>query len=570
MKIQLIEIEKLFDEKLPKLGIFELSFQSIYSLLLFNAETIDFKGDVDTAMDYISRISLIYPAIKKYAQNTPIENTTQSILKTGQAEYLEDINFLIAYAHFSLLMPQIHRGTLEVKSIDNKKIKIDYVNESVKESELIDKLYSTISLPISFSYIDSERIKQYTDYKAQKRDFDFNDTDFGHIKKIYSFNVKYSLNIQVLTDNGMKPYIGFTNIDFCKFISCLRAFSEYFILMARSYREQVSDNNSEADNDKLMSEYMEWSTCCINYKTIGWFIGMSELDTDTFNLILSYYLDIYSDNTGENFLSKSAIGEGFQAPITLIDDSIIFSPHSLRYLLSFNNVLYSINKNEKKLFDDNISEQLEPVLINQVENLFASFGNFECKKNVNFDGGEIDLLVLSKQEKICLSIQIKATISPDSSRTVARVQDRTIEALRQIKTFEEKGSKFHLEFINSTFDTDLEEIKILNLILVRSCAGSEKSWEINNSYKILNYVLLAKLLCEKLNADSFNLENFENEILLKQEDLIEVSKWDTSYENLKIDDYEIEFPNIHFNNIGLLAPNLKIYKCYPEMEKASL
>lgn len=568
MKNQLIEIEKIFDAQIPTLEIFKLSFQSIHSILLFTAENIDSKGEFDKAMDYVSRISLIYPSIKKYAQNIPLENSTQSILRTGKKEYLEDINFLNAYAHFCLLMPQIHRGTLEVKSIEEKKIKIDYANESVKESELIDKLYSTISLPISFSFKDSEKVKEYTDSKAQKREFKFNGADFVYIKQIYEFHLKISINIEVLTDEVASAHIGFSNIDFRRFISCLKAFSDYFILLARSYKEKVNENNLNEDNEKLMSEYMEWSTCCLNYKTIGWFIGMSELSADTFYNILSYFIDIYSNNTGQNFLSKAATGEGYQPPITLLEDSILFSPHSLRYLLSYNNILYSINKNEKKLFDEKISSHLEPVLINQVEYLFEPFKNIECKKNVNFEGSEIDLLVLSKEEKICLSFQIKATISPDSSRSVARVQDRTIEALNQINIFQDTGKKYQLELINNTFGTNLDEIKILNFILVRSCAGSEKSWEINKTYRILNYVLLARLLCEKLNSSDFGFKYFDKEILVKQNELIEISKWDTSYENLKIGDYEIEFPNIDFNDISILSQNLKIFKCYPKMEIA--
>ena len=109
MKDRIIEIEKNLDKKVVELSIYKESFQSIYSVLLFTAESIDFKGDVDTAMDYLGRTSLIYPIIKKYAQNSGTETTTQSILKTGSIEYLEDINFLIAYAHFSMLMPQIHK-----------------------------------------------------------------------------------------------------------------------------------------------------------------------------------------------------------------------------------------------------------------------------------------------------------------------------------------------------------------------------------------------------------------------------------------------------------------------------
>jgi hypothetical protein len=467
-----------------------------------------------------------------------------------------------------MLMPQIHRGTLEVKSIKQNKIKIDFPNESVKESELIDKLYSTISLPITFSYKEKEKIKTHTDLKAKNRDYTICDKDFHLIKEIYNYHIKFSINIEVLPDELIESKIGFSNVEFRNFVAALKSFSEYFIFLSRSYKEQINDKNSAEENDKLMSEYMEWSVCCLNYKTLGWFIAISGIEQNKFDLILSYFIDIYSNNTGVNFKSNSFTGEGYQPPITIIDESILFSPHALRYLLSFNNVLYSINKNDKKLFNNEISDKLEPVLIKQLKYLFSRFDKLELKENVNYPGSEIDLLVLSKDEKVCLSIQVKTTIAPDSSRTVARVEDRTNEAFKQIEKFEKLTSKEQLKLINNAFQSELDEIKIINLILVRSSAGSDKGWEINNTYRILNYSMLARILCNKLESDDRKFSNFDDQILEKQKELIDNSNWGVDYETLKIGEFEIEFPNIHFEDKKILTEHIKTFKCYPKIETA--
>lgn len=156
MKDKIIELEKVLDKKVKELSIWNLSFQSIYSALLFTAERIDLNRVTVTAMDYLGRISLIYPLIKQYAQKAEVETTTQaltqSILKIEKKEFLEDINFLNAYAHFSQLMPQVYRGTLVVESVNKKYFKLNFPNAKVRDSELIDKLYSTISLPLSIAY----------------------------------------------------------------------------------------------------------------------------------------------------------------------------------------------------------------------------------------------------------------------------------------------------------------------------------------------------------------------------------------------------------------------------------
>ncbi|MDX6187824.1 hypothetical protein SGQ83_00540 [Flavobacterium sp. Fl-318] len=569
MKENLVEIEKQIDTLLEELSIWKLSFQDIYSTLLLMTEKIDYNGDKDTAMDYLSRISLIYPTIKKLAQDIEIESTTTSILKTGNKKFLDDINFLIAYAHFSLLMPQIHRNVLSVNQVSEFCFELDFANENIKNSELIDKLYSTISLQISFSSKELDNIKLHTDKKAKEREYNFNGSDFQLINKLFEHHKKFFMNIQVLPDEIIESKLGFNHSDFILFSSALKAYSDYFIILARSYKEQINEEQySPEENDKLMSEYMEWSVCCLKYQALGWFLGTSGLNKDKFDVILSYFIDIYSNETGIQLIENSSCGEGYLPPITLIEKSIIFSPHALRYLVNFNNILYSINQKNKKLFNDEISQHLEPTLINQLEYLFSEFNDLEIRKNVTYTKSEIDMLLLSKKENICITIQVKTTIAPDSTRSVARVQDRTLEAFKQINIFESLSHQEKKDIVNKEYDIDIDDIKFINLIVVRSCAGSDQAWEINDKYKILNYSLISKVLCDKLKNKDFEFSNFEDEISTKQKELIATSNWRIEYETLKIDKYEIKFPNIFFDDNKIIPHNLPTFKCFPKLESA--
>ncbi|AFM03681.1 hypothetical protein Fleli_1245 [Bernardetia litoralis DSM 6794] len=563
MKNLLTDIEKKIDKKVAELKIWELSFQSIYYTLLFMAEKIDKENDKDTAMDYLSRMSLIYPLIKKYAKGTK----TKHLLKVVN-EYSEDINFLNAYAHFSVIMPQVHRDTLKVKSVNEKHIILDFANIFVKECEIIDKLYSVVSIPISFSYKDIHLIKTYTNSKAKNRVFQLTKLDFEQINKIYNFHLETQINIEVLSDNVVESHIGFSYTEYLSFIASLKAFSDYFIILGRSYFNQISENNSEEDNEKLALEYIEWTVCNLKHEVLNWFQKLSKLTSKKFYLILSYFIDIYSDNTKENFQSNSYVGDGFQPSITLIDESILFSPLAIRYLLSFNNILYSINKTNKLLFDNDISKELEPVLINQIKYLFSHFNELKCRKNIIYDGGEVDIFILSKNEKVCLSIQVKTTITPDSARTVGRVQDRTIEAFDQISRFEELGIDKQTELINNAFNTKLNDLKIINLIVVRSCAGSDKAWKINNKYRILNYPILAKILCDKISSNDLSFIEFNAQIFKEQENIKNESSWGVEYEKLQISDYEIKFPNIYYDENKIIGQAIKAYKCFPKLEKA--
>ncbi|SDG82285.1 hypothetical protein SAMN04488062_102269 [Flavobacterium omnivorum] len=564
----MIEIEIELDEKIKNLSIWNLSFQSILSVLLFTAENIDIKGDNDTAMDYISRLSLIFPLIKKYAQKEEITTTSISITKTGTKEYLEDVNFLISYAHFSMLMPQIHRETLiTIKKSDNT-FYLDFKNTDTLNSELIDKLYSFISLHFVLTFKDENEFKKYLNDKVISKNSQLNDVDFYWIKKIQEQYKKYFINIHVLPNEIFEDVTGATYDDYYSFIATLRAFSDYFINLARSYKNQITDLNSHEENEILASEYLEWSTCCLDFKTIGLFIGISELEKNVFDKLFSFYINIIDNNTGEKYQSNAFCGDGYFPPITLIDKSIIFSPHAMKYMLNINNILYSINKTKKQLFDDKISSHLEPTLINQLEYLFQGLKNIKIKKNINYGLSEIDMLLLSETEKVCIVIQVKTTIAPDSSRTVERVQGRTIEAKKQIDIFKSIDNLEKIKLVNKEFNCELKELKFINLIVVRSCAGTDKAWEINKTCKIVNYSFIANLLCKKIKNEKHSIINLEDEIANEQNELIKMSSWTIINETLKIDKYEIVFPNINFIDNNIATYNLKNLTCFPKLENS--
>lgn len=558
---QLIKIEKELDEKITNLSIWKLPYQHILTVLLYNVENIDFSNRGDTAMDYLGRLSHIYPLIKKYAKESNLVNSSQALVET--TSYMEDINFLNAYAHFCQLMPQIHRGTITAINIKEKKITLDYPSDEIKHSELIDRLYSYISLHVIYSFNNFKGLEKYTDAKVSSGETNINANDLAWIKNIYTHHKHYFFNVQILPDKVFKESLGFTYKQYISYSAALRAFSDYFITLGRSYRKLAIAKKS----DNLMNEYFEWSVCCLNFKFLGFFQGMSGLQREVFDKILTFHLNIISNTTGETFKSKGFCGDGFCPPITLLQNSIIFSPLALRFNLNINNILFSLNKNDKKIFDEKISESLEPTLIKQMEYLFSRFNNIKISKNLNYSKSEIDFIVLSKKEKVCLLFQVKTTIAPDSARTVSRVESRVTEALKQIKCFDDLPVNEKNEIINREFKTNLDEINYQNIIMVRSSAGSEKSWAINKKFRIVNYTFLAKILCEKLKSRNFDFSDFSNEILSFQDDMIKKSNWKVNNETLKIDDYEIQFPDITYDNIGMMKYNLESKTCFNKMEQ---
>lgn len=561
---ELIKIEQELDKQVEQLSIWKLPFQSILSSLLFTTEQIAYDGKEDVAHDYISRLSLIYPLIKKHAAKQDLIDTSQAMMKA--IDYVDDIMFLNAYAHFSMLMPQIHRKILIVKNIDNGVVNLDYPDKETLESELIDKLYTYISLHVVLPNFHRKELENFTNAKVRSKDTTIGAPEFVWIKRIQKDYLKYFLNVKVLSSTSFKNGIGVTYNEYYAFVATLRAFAEFFTVLGRSYRSQVNDKNSSEENDYLCSEYYEFSVLCLRYVTLEFFLHISELKEKSFYTLLSYYMDIYSNDTGVNFKTKSFCGDGFYPPITLIEKSIIYSPHGLNSLLNINNILYSINKNDRKSFDEIISPDLEPTLINQLEYVFSKIDGVSIAKNVNYSKSEIDMLVLSRKEKACLVIQVKTTIAPDSSRMVNRVQDRTLEALNQIEIFETLQLAEKIQIINNEFKESFTDINFINLIAVRSSAGSKKAWDINNKYKIVNYSLVSKIICKKVKKKDFTIADIEAKISESQNELIETSNWSIMNNTFKVGNYEFKYPDIDYLEKPLTAYNLETYNFFNHFE----
>lgn len=568
LKERMLEIEAELDEKIKHLKIWELPFQTILSWLLLSIDTVGKSKGPDTAIDYCSRLSYIYKIVAQNAAKGDINSTTNSIL-SFDPKYITDINFLIAYAHFSLLMPQIRKDIMKLVSSNDKAIELDYASQATEDAELLDRLYSYISLQSMVTYPKEEALKAFLLKKAIALDLTFQGADAFWVKDMHEFFKQYLITVEVLPSKILESELGFSYADYLSFKATIRSFSEYHLNLGNSYfslSQAVKDNPDRAN--ELMSEYFENLVNCFDYKFTGFYMQISGISKEKIFKILSYYLSIYSNTTGENFIENSFCGEGFYPPFTLFDTYLISSPHAARYMLTINNILYSVNKKDTKIFDQKISSHLEPTLINQLEYIFSSLQGIEVRKNINYPGSEIDMLVFSPAENICLVLQVKATIAPDSSRTVERVQGRALEGIQQINHFRELSTEAKQEIINKAFGIKQNSTQLIDMLVLRSCAGTETIWKHNDSIPITNYTFLAWIISEKIKNNDFKLAGFDQSVKDYQADLIHLSNSKKVVETLIIDDYSIKFPNINTDITEIIAINFRTYKYLQDFEKS--
>jgi hypothetical protein len=540
--LELVRLESVFDEKFRTLKIWELSFQTIYSCLLLTAEDLALNGKLDTSFDFLSRISLIYKDLLKLSRSEPIVNSSIAILKLRD-DYFEDINYIVSYSHLCQLMPQVHKNMMLEVNVVGKEITLGYPNDETFKAEVLDRVYSNLSLPSFIEFNPSVEIQSQIDQKVLNGKESIDGFDFYVIALIKEFYIEHSIHTEVVNDYILENYLGFTNEDFINFTCSLRAFGRYSIILARTYKKAVLKVSSKEKKEFHMNEYFEWSVCCLNYKALGWFKALSGLSRDKFDLLLKYFIDVVSNETNESIPSMVYGEDGFLVPIVMLEQSIIFSPHSLSSMLSFNNILSSINVKDKSLFDNHISGAMEPNLIQDLEDEIAKYPTLKCKANILFDGGEIDLVVFDIVSNTCLVIQVKTTIAPNGARSVHRVQDRIIEAKKQSDFFESFDQNKKFEILRKSIISIKPDASMVSLIIMSSSAGTTEGWSVNKSIPLINKVLFKYLLYQ----DS-NLLHFRNRIHTLQDQLIDQKFFDKQTSELVIGDNLIKFPNINVNN----------------------
>lgn len=562
------QLERDADAQIQILDLWQLPFQAIVAQMFFTIELIDHNNRGDTAMDYSSRLAYIYPLIAEKAAKAVPDLTVNSITGNVNAEATNDIKFLNAYAHLSLLMPQIHRGLFRLSGLTNQ-LHLDYLDQAAEDAEIHDRMLALISTPMVISYEGADEFNTYLREKVRRGITSLYGEDFARVQHIKDFYERTTFSIKPLSDAAFEEVFGLTYEQFNSFAATVRAFAELFIGLGRAHYDQIEPQVPKETDDHHMGEYMEWTSCCLNKDTLRWYLHMSGLSAAQFKNLMGYYLNIYSDTTQDGYIAKGHCGDGCFPPFVWMDDQILFSPHATKYLLTVNNLLYSYNKKDPQAFADRISQNLEPCLIRQLSYLFRAFPGILIRENVEYGLSEIDLVVYSPVEKTALCFQAKATIAPDSARTVRRVEQRALEGIGQIKLFETLPKEEQEQLIRNVFGVADTDIRFQHFLAVRSCAGSREIWQQNAQYPITNYSLLGYIIAGKLNDNEHSLARFSQEVHAALQELRQLAAPEIIHETLPILGRQVTFPDINLEPGFMARTYTRILKVFPDFEQIS-
>ena len=187
-------------------------------------------------------------------------------------------------------------------------------------------------------------------------------------------------------------------------------------------------------------------------------------------------------------------GEGFFPPVCRLKESLLISPWALRGMLSARNILYTLQKTDRKKFDDEVSPLLEPRLTEIASKIFRHLQDVQIIPNFIWSKGEFDLLVHRKSENCVLHVQIKAAIAPEGARMTTRVESRIREGLEQLANFKKLKQPDQDLILSTALSQKITSAKVVDIILCWSGFGTSKIWSLLGDVAPLNIALLAHLV----------------------------------------------------------------------------
>ncbi|APW65290.1 hypothetical protein LPB137_05220 [Poseidonibacter parvus] len=233
------------------------------------------------------------------------------------------------------------------------------------------------------------------------------------------------------------------------------------------------------------------------------------------------------------------------------ENAYLFSCYNVKTSLSSRNLLYLLNKFDKKLFDNIISDYLEPNLIERSIDLLTKIPNIKIEKNKKWDKSEFDLLAYFEDQNVVLHIQVKGSIPVSGARMTERLEDRMEEGIEQITKFKglEKSAKESM--LSDIFKKDICDIAIVDILLGWGGFGTNKIWNKleENNITPLNLVLLnqyiklydaeTEIVYFKRDIDKLISEIIRNTQAIKTTILYEIGDKTIHYESFNYEDIKL-------------------------------
>lgn len=454
---------------------------------------------------------------------------------------------LTAYAHFSQIMPEVHRNYYQVTTTADG-FRLDHKTDVFALYEAKDILLSELAL--AFVQLPSQASILLSDLLEHGLEEIRNNSAFsgGALVTIKALADLYEANIcevSLMSDEGYVAATGGGRAAFSRVQSVIMAFCDY----ASSKASQIFAIAQQ--DDALAAEGLEW-------RTIFWyenpFLGMlqalvgpgitaAEID----GILECFSIDFRTDPP-----TIAHAADGFFPPLIRLPDSVLFSPDLLRMFFQSRNVLYSLKQRDQSRFDNFVSAHLEPHLLNQAAAILRAVPGVQVALNVPWKcegrSGEVDIIAYDSLSNIAVQIQAKAAIPPQGARLVTRVENRIAEGIKQLREVDGLNGEAVDAIVSAAIGHKVHDVRLFNVLLARASIGTGHVREGVIDVSFVTLPLLAVIARAAINsAKAPNLLDILKRSETYLEDLVTRTNASWKHETLAVGDKALEIPMLQYD-----------------------
>lgn len=358
-------------------------------------------------------------------------------------------------------MPEAHRGHFLVERSELG-FRLLHRDGAFAEAQARDITLSELAIP--FPLEEVARIEpEFARLAATSPQ-----VDWAFVARFMRDNAhKYMTGIaeaDLITDVSINHMFGFGRDRYLGIRSALLAFAEFCEKLATTIHAMVM---AGAMSENRFGEGLEWASVNLNANfVIGLVSAISGAHVDE----VERFLELYTMDFRET-PPRQWGGDGFFPPFARFEQGFLFSPSLVLAFLQVRNAVYAFAKKEQRTFDQDVSHELEPVLLRQVGELLRR-GGWIAIEDVPFPGGQLDLLIGSTDDDDVLLVQAKGNLPPQGARLTERLAHRVREGVRQIERFAALPPADQDVVIAKALDRSADRFDVRHAILVRSCFGA--------------------------------------------------------------------------------------------------
>lgn len=541
------EFESQVDEEVGDFGILKLPARALLSFLHFSVFTITNSKVINMGVDermgpaIAMRLNKILPFIELLdaePYGTDAENALNGFINTDPEQ--KQFKELLAYMHYSELMPEYHRGYYVVKET-TAGFSLQHPSEEFGDYQAKDIMLSELAIPFrtDVPYLPDDEIFKLAETVPE---FDVRVFQKALRDKIHRFD-KNIHEPKLITDEGLQIITGMNHEEFNSVRATILGLMELCSDIAKVLWLWADGKGHVLGTS---NEGLEWLSVNLKteflYELISTF---SKVGLDKIEILMDYFTIDFSVSP-----AKHSGGDGFFPPFAKFNEGTIFNPETVMMFMQVRNLIYVHMQLSPDDFHNFISQHMEPTLIEQAINLLPKHGNWIVKTDINYSAGgivgQLDIVIADTVSNRVAIIETKAPLAPHGARLTARLAGRVEEGLAQLDKFRNLNEALKKDIIIKEFGDVIGNPSFDYALLARSCFGSVNAWKRSSDIKLLTLPLLSG--ASRANGSEKSLEVYLNSCVNIFDDFFSTTKSDWKIEQIDLCGKEISFPNLVYDD----------------------